>query len=204
MEILFYPRPVSQMNTTTIDGEQFVEITNEAAEGIIPGAYMISESGRIYSNLTNKFIHGSISKDNYVLLNLRLANGKSKVFYLHRILAISYKYIANYKEMQIDHIDCDKTHNDLDNYDWVDLVENTNRARNNGLMVVGEDCSWAKLTEKEVREICEILQNHSYESLSSIARRYNCNRNMIRDIAVGNTWKHVSKNYDITYIPRKR
>ena len=56
MNILFHPRPVSQMNITVIDGEQFVEITDEAAKDIMPHAYMISESGRVYSNLTNKFI----------------------------------------------------------------------------------------------------------------------------------------------------
>lgn len=117
MDILFHPRPVSQMNITIIDGEQFVEITDEAAKDIMPHAYMISESGRVYSNLTNKFIYGSASKDNYTLLNLRLKDGTSKVFYLHRILAISFMYIKNYESMRIDHVDCDKQHNCLDNYE---------------------------------------------------------------------------------------
>ena len=204
MNILFHPRPVSQMNITVIDGEQFVEITDEAAKDIMPHAYMISESGRVYSNLTNKFIYGSVSKDNYTLLNLRLKDGTSKVFYLHRILAISFMYIKNYESMQIDHVDCDKQHNCLDNYEWVELTENTRRARDNGLMVVGEDCPWSKLTEKEVIEICEILQSKNYTTLQSIANKYHCSRNIIRDIAVGNTWKHVSCKYNIEYIPRGR
>ena len=164
---------------------------------------MISASGRVYSSITNRFIYGAISKDNYTIINLKTNYGSSKVYYLHRILAITFKFIENYKSMQVDHIDCNKQHNSLDNYDWVNLVENTRRARNNGLMVIGEDCSWSKLSEKEVKEICEILQNKEYTTLQSIADKYKCNRNIIRDIAIGNTWKHISKNYNIKYIPRK-
>lgn len=103
--------------------------------------YEINENGIIKNKITNKILKGSHhAKGGYKTVSLINDNGKSQTFFVHRLLMITFKPISNYEKFDVDHIDCDKTNNNLDNLEWVMSKENTHRAIKNGL--------YSKITEK--------------------------------------------------------
>lgn len=184
---------------TIIDGKEFIEISRFAANNIKPGSYLINKNAEIYSLISNKYINPSMAANGYLVVNLKLNNGNSQIFYVHRIYMITFNFIYNYENMQVNHIDGIKTHNYDSNLEWVTLRENVLHAKENGLLCTGENCSWSKLTENQVKEICQIIQDKSFESIAQIAELYNCSVTTIGDIARGKTWTNVSKDYNLGY-----
>jgi hypothetical protein len=187
-----------------IDGINYIEISNDAAENVVENTYFININGQIYSKLSNNFMNPTYNGEYYVV-NLKLKNGNRGVFYVHRILMITFQFIPNYKDMQVNHIDANKMNNDIhNNLEWTTLQGNNEHARLHGLLVTGEDCPWSILTKDQVEEICQTLQDKTYSSLSELARKYNCSITTIGDIARGVTWKDVSCNYNLNYILRNK
>lgn len=103
------------------------------------GLYQVSNFGRVkslgrykkspllksgYFWASEKFLKLSKRVDGY--LNVRLSkNGKCKNFKVHRLVAIAF--IPNSKNLpQIDHIDADKTNNNVNNLRWCTCKENIN------------------------------------------------------------------------------
>ena len=168
-----------------IDGKEFVEISNFAASGIRKRSYLINIHGEIYSLISNKYLHQTVSLNGYLVVNLKLENGGSSVFYLHRIIMITFRFIYNFEEMFVNHKNGIKTESNLDNMEWTTLQENNAHAKSTGLLCTGEKCPWSVLTEKEVREICTILENGNYSTITEIAEKYNCSITTIGDIARG-------------------
>lgn len=100
----------------------------------IPGFknYAISEEGEVFSIKSRMFVKQPIRKG-YKTVTITNDAGKPITTGLHRLLMITYKPIENPDQMQVDHIDCNKLNNDLDNLEWVTKKENTHRAIKNGL-----------------------------------------------------------------------
>lgn len=195
---------IEPLMTKIIDNEEYVEISNHAAKGIKKQTYFINKNGMIFSALSNRFIIPTIGPLGYKIINLKLENGKSQVFYLHRIMMITFKFIYNYEEMQVNHINGKKYDSVLDNMEWVTLQGNNLHAKNTGLLCVGESCPWSILTEEQVREICIRLQSNEYNSITELSNEYNCSVTTIGDIARGVSWKHVSSVFNINYEMRQR
>ena len=96
--------------------------------------YLIYEDGRVWSKTSNKFLKPSIMWKGYCVLNLR--NYKNpKTFRLHRLVAEHYIPNPN-NYSQIDHIDRDKTNNNVSNLRWCNNSmnqENIGLKKNNKL-----------------------------------------------------------------------
>lgn len=192
-----------------LNGKLFYPITDFAAQGVRKNAYWISEDCEIYSTLVNRYLHPTIPIDDngepwYQVVNLQLENGKSRVFLVHRILMLIFKPVFNCQLLFVNHINGIKYDDRFENMEWCTLPENNYHAKTNGLLCIGEDCPWAVLTEQDVREICEAIQNKTYGSITELARKYNCSVTAIGDIARGVSWKHISKDYSLEYERRTR
>lgn len=90
----------------------------------IPGHsdYIIFSDGKIYSKISHKFIKARLNCKGYYIVTLKKVNGK-KDFLLHRLLAEAF--IPNPENKPcIDHIDCDRTNNSINNLRWVTYREN--------------------------------------------------------------------------------
>lgn len=86
--------------------------------------YIIYNDGRIYSKKSDIFMKQS--NDNYGYKTCKLCNdGKSKMWKVHRLVAIHY--IINLENKpQVDHIDGCKVNNNVNNLRWATCLENSN------------------------------------------------------------------------------
>ncbi len=111
-----------------------------------------------------------------------------------------FNYVENADKLIVNHLDGDKSHNVLSNFEWTDNSGNVNHAIAHGLTPIGEDHHFAKLTNNDVENICKELENpRYYGQLSTLARKYNVTENAIKRIASGENWTNISKKYNINY-----
>ena len=107
------------------------------------GVYGVSKTGEVTRLIKAPTSRGDILKtycDTHGYKRLRFCTeGKSKLVYLHRILAEVYLENADNKPC-VNHIDGNKLNNDLSNLEWVTYSENTQHAVLNNLHISGEDC----------------------------------------------------------------
>jgi hypothetical protein len=86
------------------------------------GLYQISNLGRVKSLRYNIFMKTSLTPNGYYKVSLS-KNAKSKTYNIHRILGISFIPNPGNKS-ELDHIDRNKTNNNLSNLRWVDRSDN--------------------------------------------------------------------------------
>lgn len=107
---------------TDLDLTEYVEVKNH------PG-YLINKAGSLYNTKSKRFISTTV-KNKYMRYNVDWTRRM-----VHEVLAD--QFIPNPNNYNsIDHIDCNKLNNSLDNLEWCDIEENKRRAYENGLGVV--------------------------------------------------------------------
>ena len=84
--------------------------------------YLIYDDGRVYSKNKNIFLKPYICSNGYYMISL-YKNNKKKMFLIHRLVALHYISLVNGKNY-VDHIDRNKTNNDISNLRWVNNSEN--------------------------------------------------------------------------------
>lgn len=90
------------------------------------GLYKVSNKGNIKSFYKSKtrILKPSKDKDGYLRIDL-YKDGKSKTFQLHRLIAI--EFIPNPENKpEVNHINEDKTKNNIENLEWATHRENIN------------------------------------------------------------------------------
>lgn len=143
--------------------------------------YEITRDGKVINKHTGHTLAPQPNGKGY----LRVSIGK-KLMFIHRLVA--EKYIPNPENKpQVNHKDGNKLNNCVDNLEWVTNQENRNHAVDNDLQVTGEKCSWAKLTEENIKEI---RANPGYEN-EYWARKFKVSRSTISDVVNYRTWKRI-------------
>lgn len=133
----------------------------------IQNYYFIDELGNIYSKNHKKLIP-SIDKYGYQTIRLMTKNGKRKNLFIHRLLMICYKNIDNFENLTVNHKDCNKLNNSLDNLEWVTALENFYHAvENNRTGLSGIHNPNAKLTYDDIKEILCLLETESYQTIAA-------------------------------------
>jgi len=88
--------------------------------------YFITNTGQIYSQLNNTFKKLSTNSNGYSVTTLKL-NGKTQQVTSHRLVALHY--LPNpYNHPIVNHIDGDKSNNNLVNLEWASAEENCQHA----------------------------------------------------------------------------
>lgn len=94
--------------------------------------YMISNLGNVYSKVSNRLLKIQTNKYGYSYCCLSISKGKSKNSLIHRLVALAFlpKQVG---KCQVNHIDGNKSNNNINNLEWVTAKENTHHAYSVGL-----------------------------------------------------------------------
>lgn len=156
------------------------------------GMYSATKDGRIWSRYNGgRFLKPSINQGGYEMVILNY-NGKSKNKTVHRLVAETF--IPNPKKLPcINHLDCNKRNNCIENFEWCTYKENSQHAITNGLLD-GRPHS-RKLIEKQVIEIRELHKQLNFKPASNysqiLADKYGVTRTTIYNIIKRNIWSHI-------------
>lgn len=160
------------------------------------GMYEVSNKGRVRS-LDRKDIRGRRVKGKYLkykktsrgYLSLQLC-GKDCL--IHRLVAKAF--IPNPENKpQVNHIDGDKSNNNVENLEWCTSSENNKHRYRYGLYNQdGVKNPQSKFTEEDVKEILEMLYKNI--TLTEIAKQYNVSITTISNIKNGITYKNINLN----------
>lgn len=132
----------------------------------ISTSYFITNKGDCYNSNTNKYLKGTINKKNgYKAYKLTLPNGKQKMCYAHRLVALAFIDNPKNKPM-VNHIDGNKLNNYIDNLEWCTASENAIHALNNELKVYNHIYCFNR-DKKLVAE---------YKTIAEASRAVNVNR----------------------------
>lgn len=135
----------------------------------------------------SKIIKNFKTKSGYLIVPLT-KDGKEIKFLVHRIVAEAF--IPNPENKpQINHINGNKTDNQVENLEWATRSENIKHADKNNLRILkGVNNSGSKLTEKEVLEIRSIGKS---KTLNELSITYNVTFQCISKILNRITWTHI-------------
>lgn len=170
----------------------------------ISDKYMVSNKGRVYSKKNNCMLAQNPNHKGYMMVHITTKDGKETAIGVHRLVKMSFDPVDNMEYLTVDHVDTNKLNNNLYNLDWCTNEENIARAYDSGIKGRGEDHMWSKLTEEQVRIICEgLVKELPYKVIAENAGlEYNNGlRGTITLIRKGENWKHISKDYNIVNIP---
>ena len=96
------------------------------------GLYAVTSCGKIWSYKYKKFLKSRPTRTGYFQVVL-MKNGERKTCYVHRIVAEAY--IPNPDNLpQVDHIDNDKTHNYVNNLQWITSRDNNRKSKNKPIL----------------------------------------------------------------------
>ena len=166
----------------------------------IRNGYWISSEGRVYSEISNRFIIPHIIKG-YWTVGLYDKNGTQITRYVHRLVAIAFCFNPDYSNLQIDHKNGDKLDPNETNLEFVTPKENVIRAHRNGLCkdTSGENNSMASITNDIADYIGSLLARGDL-SVLEIANITGCPISIIYSIKNGHTWKHIFDKYNLSEI----
>lgn len=168
-------------------------------EGIKPNLYYIEKDGRIYSITKKDYLLPRIDKDGYLYVFLQKTNGGRDNKICKRIATlVILSFIGPppsfMKDPTINHIDGNKINNYYTNLEWVERSINSSIRQHKG---EGETNHQAILTEKNVKEICELLINTTL-TYQEIGDKYSVSKSTISSLAQQKTWKNITKNYNFS------
>lgn len=170
--------------------------------GIIIERYIISNKGRVYDRLRNRFLSISADKDGYRRVSIQVPGIGVKTVRIHRIELMSFYYNPNFNELQVNHKDGIKTNLDIDNLEWITPIDNTRHGWDTGLNNNrGIYHPNAKYDESIIRTICEYLDQGlaSSEICDKFQILNKCERmrfsGTISSIKYGKTHRDISKDY---------
>ena len=162
--------------------------------------YYISRNGEVYSMINNAGnkrkkpykLKQTLDRNGYYWVGLKGSNKAMEK--VHRLVAKAFIPNPENKPV-VNHIDGNKTNNNVENLEWCTYSENTKHAHNTGLCNVlkGENASNAKLTNEECKELIQYtLDGYTNDELSKI---YGLHSRYISLIRHKKRWKTIWDTY---------
>jgi len=180
--------------------------------------YSIDDTGKVYSfrrggrRIELKFLYtkGKEEKGSYRKVNLTIQTGTIKSFLVHRLVAEAF--IENAKGYPIvNHKDGNKFNNSSYNLEWCTYQQNSNHAKNLGLL---GGHKWSELSKQRLRdkktsnraklsfdqvEKIRYRYNVLNESFTEICKHFPTNRIATSRVARSEAYSHIKTQYDIKH-----
>ena len=157
--------------------------------------YCITESGKIYSLKSKKFLTTQHNDGGYEVITLR-KDKKTTTLKLHRLLCLTYKEDTYFEGAFVNHIDGDKKNNSLNNLEWCTRSENVLHAYDLGLVKNKP----RQLSEEDVHLICNALEEGS--RVVDVAKEFGIEHSIVSGIYNRNSYKYISYEYDFSKVPK--
>jgi len=146
----------------------------------LSGKYEISNQGRLRNSISKKIYKTFITKKGYEQVKLSLSERKIGIV-LRIHVAVAENFIENkFNKQQVNHIDCNKLNNKVENLEWVTQKENMEHAAKNNLVRNGTEHRFTK------EEIVYIRTNYKYRDIKNntyaLAHKFGVHQKTIFDI----------------------
>lgn len=157
---------------------------------LIPGFefYFAGDDGFIYSDkyLNMKRLSLVNHKNGYTYVQLSL-NGKKLLKRVHRLIALAF---LGKSELQVNHIDGNKSNNNLSNLEYVSSFDNMKHAHKLNLYnFKGENHNQSTLTNDIVKALRSEFDSGS--RIIDISKKYNIKYGHVEKVVKRRIWKHV-------------
>lgn len=170
------------------------------------GIYQVSNTGKV------RRLKGSYrTKENRVLVNKTKNNGYKfvclstkglyKYYHVHRLVAEAFIDNPENKKY-VNHIDCNKSNNNVENLEWVTAKENSEHARKNTIFNCNNKTG---IENKATKQIAQKDLNGNYlyfwDSVTSISNYYSISSTAISRacrkhlISIGFMWEYIDKEF---------
>lgn len=94
------------------------------------GMYAVTTDGQVWSYRRNKFLAPGRNGKGYLFVVLSV-NNIQKLYRVHRLVLEIFNPVEGMDQLQVNHLDEDKTNNRLENLCWVTCKENNNYGTRN-------------------------------------------------------------------------
>ena len=163
------------------------------------GREFVSSLGRLYDTKLKRLVSLSLSKYGYIIAKVHYKGDKKGMTRRMNRLVLE-TFVGEPPDDMIspeaDHIDGRTIDNELSNLQWLSKSDNVKK-ENAFRDIRGERNTQAKYTEKQVREVCELIKTNLY-SLQEISDMTNLPKTFIFDIKYQRAWKHITLQYDFS------
>lgn len=149
--------------------------------------YEVSNKGNI-RHVNGKNLKIQYSKDGYSTVVIYDNNNKAKSIRVHREVLKAFNFIDNYKQMEVNHKNFNRTDNRLENLEWTTSEENS-KHRNSHL-------------EYYNSEECYDSFGNKFKSYREAARYYGISPNTVKRDVLGQT-KRVCKGR-VTFLKKQK
>ena len=171
-----------------------VSIKNLGDKFLLNDKYIVDSYGNIANYATGRMLTARKNKKGYIVYDLYLEQGKKSGVLSHRVVASCF--LENFsKDLQVNHIDCNKENNHYKNLEMVTNQENSAHAVANGLMASqkGQENPFSKYTDEQIHNICKFLDLGYHRD--AIAEVLNVPSHLVKGIKSRKRWVHVSEKY---------
>ena len=157
--------------------------------------YTINQLGEVVNTVTKNKLNPT-KINGYFVFPLIDDCGHKRFMRRSRLLCLTFKPIDNPENFQIDHIDCDKTHDTLSNLEWVTSQENSKRAGFNGLMGQDRPIVVRDYYTKNIKHYASLAEASRELNLSTAALKFRLQCKDGRVFPEGLQYKELSDKTD--------
>ncbi|WP_263787312.1 NUMOD4 motif-containing HNH endonuclease [Salinibacter grassmerensis] len=131
--------------------------------------HKISDDGRVWSKHSGRELKVQTNQNNGYRIIRISSDGQGKTFNVHRLVMENFGPEQPSEDHEVDHIDEDKSNNDINNLQWVTRKENVRRSSKYSVEELNDMKREVRNTEQTSGEVAE-----KYGATKSVVRKLSC------------------------------